>query len=220
LIRDVVRYQPPPIWGVLCIDCWDADGTNNAFYHQVIEKLKAYPIGAVVNCTVDLQIDYQDLSVFNTLKNYLWAADSINTQVNECALLELIKCAGQQKTSKILHDNLFDNTTVHLSSRQTFLHQGHYYWPEVQDWIVVGSAWKYCLHTGPLGIDTLVDIPGHRFHFFPEWSVQDENRLPPTKQDIHDDFFVWAPIENGYRLITRANNHKWVEGKWTESTTI
>ena len=216
-----MRYQPPAVWGVLCIDCWDVDGTNDAFYHQVIGKLEEYPIGAVINCAVDLQIDYQDLSVYNTLKNYLWAADSINTQVNDHALLDLIKCAGKQQINRVLHSKLFDPTTVHLSRKETFLHQGHYYWPEVKDWIIVGSAWKYCLHTGPLGIDTVVDIPGHRFHFFPEWSVQDENRLPPTEQDIHDDFFVWAPIDgNGYRLITRANNHKWVEGKWTESKII
>jgi len=212
LIRDVVRYQAPPTWGVLCIDCWDVNGDNDGFYRAVVNQLKDYNIGAVVNCTVDLRIDYSDLSIHNTLKNYLWAADSINTQVNDHALLDLIRCAGEQKTSRVLHDSIFDHTTVHLSRRETFQHQGHYYWPEVKDWIIVGSAWGYCLHHGPLGIDTLVNINDHRFHLFPDWSVQDENRCTPSVQNIHDDFYVWAPIEGGgYRLITRANNHKWVE---------
>ena len=213
-----MRYQPPAVWGVLCIDCWDVNGANDEFYQKAIERLQDYPVSAVVNCTIDLRIDYQDRSVYNTIKNYLWSADQTNPQINECALLDLVKCAGQQKTSKVLHDTLFNDTAVHLSSKQTFLHQSYLYWPEVKDWIIIGSAWKYCVHTGPLGIDTLVDIPGHRFHFFPDWSVQDENKMSPVEQDIHDDFFVWAPIDgNGYRLITRANNHKWVEGKWTES---
>lgn len=205
---------------MLCIDCWDVDGTNDEFYQRVLQELKQYPIGAVVNSTIDLKIDYQDRSVYNTLRNYLWAADSINTQVNDRALLDLIKSAGTQKTSQVLHDQLFDDTTVHLTSRETFLHQSHYYWPEIKDWIVVGSAWGYCFHRGPMGVNTLVDIPGHRFHFFPEWSVQDEDRKALTLQNIHDDYYVWAPIDNnGYRLITRANNHKWAEAKWTESAT-
>jgi hypothetical protein len=212
LIRDVVRYQPPAVWGVLCIDCWDVNGTNDAFYHRVVEKLEAYPIDAVVNCTVDLQIDYRDISVYNTLKNYLWAADRINSQINEYVLLDLIKCAGHQNTSTVLHNNLFDDTTVHLSRRLTFQHQGHQHWPDVHDWIVIGSAWGKCFHYGPLGVETLVDLSDHRFYFFPEWSVQDEYRQPPTLQNIHDDYYVWAPIDgNGYRLITRANNHKWAE---------
>jgi hypothetical protein len=215
-----VRYQPPPVWGVLCIDCWEADGTNDEFYRRVLQELRQYPIGAVVNSTIDLRIDYQDRSVYNTFRNYLWAADSINTQVNDRALLDLARCAGHQQTNHVLHDQLFDDTTVHLTSRETFLHQAHYYWPEIKDWIVVGSAWGYCLHTGPMGVNTLVDIPGHRFHFFADWSVQDEDRNPPTLQNIHDDYYVWAPIDgDGYRLITRANNHKWAEGKWTESAT-
>lgn len=185
-----------------------------------MQELKQYPIGAVVNCTIDLQIDYQDQSVYNTLRKYLWEPDTINPQINNRALLDLIKSAGQQQTNHVLHDQLFNDTTVHLSSRETFLHQGHYCWPQVQDWIIVGSAWGYCVHAGPMGVNTLVDIPGHRFHFFPDWSVQDENKNSPTLQHIHDDYYVWAPIDgNGYRLITRANNHKWAEGKWTESTT-
>lgn len=218
MIRDVVRYQPPSVWGVLCIDCWNVDGTNDEFYQRVVNELKNYPISAVVNCTIDLKIDYQDRSVHNTLRNYLWAADSINTQVNDRALLDLIRSAGQQQTSHVLHDQLFDDTTVHLSSRETFLHQGHYYWPEVQDWIIVGSAWKYCLHIGPLGIDKLLDIPGHRFHIFPEWSIQMEDRSSVALQQLHDDFVVWAPIDNdGYRLITRCSDEK-RDYKWIDKT--
>lgn len=192
------------------MDCWHDNGSNDDFYRSVITELQQYPVAAVVNCAVDLQINYQDRSVHNTLRNYLWAADSINTQINERALLDLMQCAGQQQISKILHDQLFDHATVHLSRRETFLHQGHYYWPEITDWILVGSAWGLCLHTGPLGVDTLVDMPGHRFHFFPDWSVQDEHRTAPSMSHIQDDYYVWAPIDHGgYRLITRANNHKW-----------
>lgn len=220
MIRDVVRYKPPSCWGVLCIDIWE-DQANTDFYTNAMDRLSAYNIVGVVNATTDLTLDYNDRSIFNTLKNYHWAGDTINTQINDRVLLDLIKCAGHQRTAKVIHDHLFDGNTVHLSSKETFIHHGHYYWPEIKDWIILGSAWKYCLHRGPLGIDKLVDIPGHQFHIFPEWSIQDQHKLPPTTQNIHDDFFVWSTIDDGgFRLITRANNHKWVEEQWNSSQTI
>ena len=213
MIRDVVRYKAPPVWGVLCIDVWQ-DDTNEAFYQNALTQLAQYPIAGIVNCTTDIVIDYSDKSIYNTLKNYHWAADSINSQVNDNALFDLIKNAGECQTTKLIHDKLFDQQTVHLSRRETFIHQGHYYWPEVQDWIILGSAWGKCVHYGPLGVDTLVEIPNHRFHIFPDWSIQTEDKQPPTTQQIHDDFFVWAPIDHGgYRLITRAKNHKWTENQ-------
>ena len=212
MIRDVVRYTAPPQWGVLCIDIWQDNDNNNEFYKNALAQLSQYSIAGVVNCTTDLVIDYADKSVYNTLKNYHWAANTISSQVNDNVMLDLIKSAGSCCTNQLVHEKLFDHTTVHLSRRETFIHQGHYYWPEIQDWIILGSAWGKCVHYGPLGVDKLVEIPNHRFHIFPDWSIQTEDKRPPTTQEIHDDFFVWAPIDNGgYRLITRAKNHKWTE---------
>jgi hypothetical protein len=212
VIRDVVRYKAPEKWGLLCIDIWDVNGSNDEFYSQALDKLSAYNISAVVNCTMDLELGYSDISVYNTLKKYHWTPVVPESQMNNVVLLDLIKSAGTQQTSKIIHDNLFDNNTVHLSNRSTFMHHSNYVTPDVQDWIVLGSAWKVCLHIGPLGVNTLVDIPAHKFYIFPEWSIQNENRTVVNQQQIHDDFLVWAPIlEDGYRLITRAANHKWAE---------
>lgn len=216
MIRDVVRYQPPQHWGVLFIDCWDADGQNDAFYQTVVDQLQHFSVSATVCCTVDLKIDYSDVSVYNTLNRYLWNTDSVSQHVDRNVLLDLVSSAGKQETSRILRNNIFNNDTVCLYRRETFNHHAQYHCRDVKDWIVVGSAWKMCVHNGPLGIDRLVDIGDHKFHIFPEWSIQTENREPPTQQDIHDDFYVWAPIaDGGYRLITRAQNHKWFENKTT-----
>ena len=213
MIRDVVRYTPPRHWGVLFIDCWEVGGRNDHFYHQVIAKLKNFSISSTVCCTVDLKIDYQDVSVYNTLQRYLWAPSNINEQINQRVLQDLIMAAGQQQTSGVLRNNFFNNDTVCLYKRETFNHHAQYHCEGIKDWIIVGSAWKMCVHHGPLGIDRLVDIGDHKFHIFPEWSIQTEHGLPPTLQDIHDDFYVWAPIDDGgYRLITRAHNHKWFDG--------
>lgn len=212
MIRDVVRYRAPEQWGLLCIDIWDVDGSNDEFYQRAVEQLKQYNITAVINCTLDLEISYQDVSIYNTLKQYHWHPAQPGSQINNVVLLDLIRAAGTQRTSRIVHDALFDQHTVHLSSRSALTHHLNYHTPEVQDWIILGSAWKVCIHIGPLGVNTLVDIPSSKFYIFPEWSVQTENRTRVTEQQIHDDFLVWAPIDNnGYRLITRAANHKWAE---------
>jgi hypothetical protein len=212
VIRDVVRFRAPEKWGLLCIDIWDVNGTNDVFYQQALDQLSEYNISAVVNCTMDIELSYSDISIYNTLKKYHWAPTVPDSQMNNVVLLDLVKAAGTQRTSKVIHDNLFDANTVHLSSRSTFMHHANYTLPDVQDWIVLGSAWKFCLHIGPMGVNTLVDIPAHKFYIFPEWSIQNENRTTINQQQIHDDFLVWAPVDaGGYRLITRAANHKWAE---------
>ncbi len=165
---------------------------------------------------MDLRLDYQDKSVYNTLKQYLWTDGGIVEEQKSRVLSELIHSAGHQETSHVLHEKLFDSNTVHLSSRFTFLEHCHKFFPTVKDWIMLGSAWGMCFHRGPMGVDTVVDVGDMKFHMFPEWSVQTETGSPPTLQQLHDDFYVWAPIDNGgYRLITRAQNHKWFENKTT-----
>ena len=212
MIRDVVRYKAPAIWGVLCIDIWE-DPSNVLFYQNALSKLSKYSIGAIVNCTVDLKIDYDDVSVYNTLEQYHWNKKlDTNDQIADNILLDLVKSSGARKTSQDIHDQLFNRQTVHLSRKDTFNYHSQKHDPNIQDWIVIGSAWNKCLHYGPLGVDKLVDMINHKFHIFPEWSIQTENQENPSTQQLHDDFFVWAPIDNGgYRLITRAKNHKWIE---------
>lgn len=213
MIRDVVRYQAPPIWGVLCIDVWQVPG-NDDFYRTALDHLSKYPIGGVVNCTIDLTIDYADKSVYNTFKHYQWEKQSQDNRINDKVLLDLVKASGTSTTNRLIHNELFSDTTVHLSQRETFSHHTLTQWPEITDWIVLGSAWGKCLHYGPLGVDKLVDIPNHKFYIFPEWSVQTEDQTAPDMQQLHDDYFVWAPIaDGGYRLITRANNEKWISNK-------
>ena len=213
MIRDVVRYQAPPTWGVLCIDVWHVE-SNESFYQHALTQLSKYPISGVISCTVDLQVDYSDVTVYNTLNHYLWNKQSPDDRINDRVLLDLIRLAGNQKTSQTLQDRLFDSKTVSVSQRETFNHHVMTHWPEIQDWIVLGSAWGKCLHYGPLGVDKLVDISSHKFYMFPEWSVQNEDYSAPELQQIHDDYFVWAPVaDGGYRLITRANNEKWISNK-------
>ena len=212
MIRDVVRYTPPQQWGVLCIDVWDDDGAHDQFYQTALDHLRDYQIDLVVNCSMSVEVSYQDRSIYNTLDRYLWNPENTNPQINSKILNNMIHAAGSGKSSRLLNERLFQETTVHVSDRETFLHNALVTADHVRDWIILGAAWNICVHRGPLGIETLVDMSTHKFYIFPEWSIQTEQRQPPTQQHLHDDWFVWAPIpNNGYRLITRANNSKWTE---------
>ena len=57
--------KAPNVWGLLCIDCWDVPA-NRLFYERAVDQLELFHIGAVVNCCTNIQLDYQDKSVYNT----------------------------------------------------------------------------------------------------------------------------------------------------------
>ena len=196
-------HKAPDVWGLLCIDCWDVPA-NRPFYERAVEQLELFNIGAVVNCCNNLQLDYQDKSVYNTLNQYLW------TNQDQKVLYDLINCAGHEKTDQHLHDKIFTESTVYLSSVDTFRNHVQKHWPTVQDWIILGSAWGMCITFGPLGIDKLVNaIPELKFNVFPEWSIQDENAEYINEQTLQDDFNVWnqyPAVPGCYRWIRKVKN--------------
>lgn len=209
MIKNVVRYQDPTQWGVLCVDVWNVNGKNDDFYQRAVNELKNFNVKCVVNCTTDIKIDYSDLSVFNTFKNYQWQPLFNFNEANQRVMLDLIKSSGKQESSNILKTQLFGDHTIHLSNPITFTHHVDLFYPEVKNWIVLGGSWKIHLHYGPLGFDKLLGIPSASFNIFPEWSIQKEDRTNPTIDDLEDDQFVWGEIPNkGYRLVTQ------VGGKW------
>lgn len=211
MIKNVVRYTPPTTWGVLCIDVWDNNGANDDFYHGVVDNLSKYNIGAVVNCSVSQTLDYSNRSVVNTLRKYVWDR---NSHIPEDVKLEvrdnLVVNSGEQPISKVLNDNLFNEHTVSLNTSRTFNYHIQSYHPGVFDWIIVGGAWNICLHAGPLGIGRILNsLPAYKFNIFPSWGIQDDDYSPVTEQQVEDDEYVWAPIDNGgYRLVTVMG------GKW------
>lgn len=211
MIKGVIRYTPPKTWGVLCIDVWDNHGVDNKFYQGIINNLKKFNISTVVNCSVSQTLDYSNRSVVNTLRKYVWdnnpnIPNDIKLEIRD----NLVVNSGEQKISKVLNDNLFDNNTVSLNTSRTFDYHVQSYHPDVFDWIIIGGAWNICLHAGPLGIGRILNsLPAYKFNIFPSWGIRNENRSPVTEQQVKDDNYVWAPIDDGgYRLVTV------VGGKW------
>lgn len=209
MIKNVVRYQDTNNWGVLCIDVWDSDGGNDIFYQRVVDELKNFNIGCIVNCTSSIKIDYSDPSVFNTFKKYQWSPLTSSAETNQKIMFNLLQSSGLKQSSNILKEQLFNKDTVHLSDVLTFRTHVDLFYPDVRHWIVIGNSWGESMHYGSLGFEKLLDIPTSAFHVFPQWGVQKSNKVAPTVDDLEDDTLVWADIPNdGYRLVTK------IGGKW------
>lgn len=210
MIKDVVRFYPPDVWGVLCLDVWHNDGADDRFYLGVVDHLKEYNIGAIVNCTSDVKIDYNDISIYNTLKKYAWShTDHNNELAHNQILLELVKASGTKKISGILNKELFNQHAFFLNSRDAFNYHVQNFYSNVTNWIIVSTTWNHGMHKGPLGVDQQLKLPLHNFNMFPQWSVQTDSNIVLTTEQIEEDAYVWASIDNkGYRLVTQ------VGGKW------
>lgn len=216
MIRDLIvvdRLVPPAVWGILCIDIWDDNGSNDRFYQRAIAKLSQYNIGLVVNCTNSLKIDYNDKSVYNTFKKYVWnlnLEDPTNGDVYQQVQRDMLKFSGERPVSRVLNEKLFNDHSIFLNNKDTFLYHTAKYYPEITDWIMLGSAWKICLHNSPLGVGHILPLIMHKFHIFPDWSIQNEDLTPVSVHQVDDDEFVWSSVGNGgYRLVTKMG------GTWT-----
>jgi hypothetical protein len=209
-----------PFWGLLFIDCYQANGAMNEFYLRVVRNLVNFPISVSINCSNNIFLDSNEKSIKNTIKHYRYDQRAQDDIIRRRVLSDIVMYSGSQPMSNMLEESVFDSNTVFLSNRETFHHHVTNYYPDVKDWIVIGAAWNICLHNSPLGFNTLVDLSEYRFHVFPEWSIVRENNSAVAIEDLENDqAFVWAKVgkkfpetqQGGYQLITRATNNVWFQ---------
>lgn len=210
MIKNVVRPQTPSNWGVLCIDTWECNGEWDDLYSKAVDKLSQYNIKVTINASKSMRIDYNDISVFNALKFYVWEADQTYYETNRCVKNEILDYSGFNTTNKIIKDKLFDKNTICLNNINAFTNYVDRFFPMVKDWIVLGQSWGVCLHNNPVSFKSLLSMAGHNFNIFPEWSVFNTDQTPVTIQQVDDDNYVWAEIpDNGFRLVTIVDGIKW-----------
>lgn len=210
MIRNVVRPQNPTHWGVLCIDVWECHGEWDNPYSAAVKELAQYNVEVTINASKAMKIDYDDISVFNALKYYLWEADQTYYEVNQCVKNEILEYSGFNTTNKIIKDKLFDKNTICLNNTRTIANYVDRFFPMVKDWIILGQSWDICLHNNPVSFKSLLSMAGHNFNIFPDWSVFNSDQTKVTRQQVEDDNYVWAEVpNNGFRLVTMIDGIKW-----------
>lgn len=218
MIVKLPDLQTPVIDGLIMIDCWqpsiDQHKTYTDFYISLLAKLLPFDFKCVVNAAYNIALNTQDPSIHNVFERYYWPNSS---QQNLNLVNNLVRnCAGKNQTSIICSHALMQNkNSVMLLEFEDFI----YHWQNVLDckvnnWLVVGQAWKNCVHGRQIGLDSMYRDNQHQelnFYALPNGFRTNSGSLT-THEDFSRDDLPWASVENlGYKLVTRNNGH------WTQS---
>jgi hypothetical protein len=217
----IVKYTNetvPVIDGLIMIDCWnprcDQKKDYKNFYVPLLSKLINFDLKCIVNAAYNVTLNTNDLSIRNAFQTYYWPqSQSQNTNIVQ----NLIRhCAGSNRTIPLFEETLLDNAdSIMLLEFDDFV----YHWQNaldcrVNNWLVVGQTWKICVHSRPIGLDTMYRNNAYRnlnFYALTDGFKTDDGTVT-THTNFQQDNLPWAHIENfGYKLITRSSKH------WTQS---
>jgi len=217
----IVKYTnetQPVIDGLIMIDCWnpsrDQKKDYNNFYIALLSKLIEFDFKCIVNVAYNVTLTTEDPSIRNAFRNYYWP-ESQDQNVN--IVQNIVKhCGGSNRTSSLFQEALLDNeNSIMLLEFDDFVH----HWQnrlhcKVNNWLVVGQAWKNCVHRRPIGLNNMYRNNTHRdLNFYAiDGGFKTDNGTTTSYENFQQDNLPWSHIENfGYRLITTANKH------WTQS---
>lgn len=217
----IVKYTKeiqPVIDGLIMIDCWqpsrDQQKNYNNFYVSLLSKLIHFDFKCIVNAAYNVDLTTQDISIRNTLQTYYWQESKIQ---NVNIVQNLVKhCGGSNKTSVLFEETLMRTApSIMLLEFDDFVH----HWQTVLDcqinnWLVVGQAWKNCVHRRQIGLENMYRNNTHRdLNFYAiDVGFKTDNGTTTSYEHFQQDSLPWAHIENfGYKLITRASD------LWTSS---
>lgn len=217
----IVKYTHeavPVIDGLIMIDCWrpspEQQKNYNDFYIPLLAKLMHFDFKCIVNAAYNVTLSTEDISIRNAFQNYYWP-ESKRPNVN--IVQNLIKyCSGANHTSALFQETLLNNNdSIMLLDFDDFV----YHWQskldcKVNNWLVVGQAWKNCVHNRPIGLDVFyrnTEYPQLNFYAI-DTGFNTDSGTVTTYKNFQQDNLPWACIENfGYKLITRASDY------WTPS---
>jgi|688.fasta_scaffold145696_2 hypothetical protein len=217
----IVKYTNetvPVIDGLIMIDCWNPSNQQrseyNNFYVPLLSQLVRFDFKCIVNAAYNVDLTTQDISIRNTLQTYYWPESKIQ---NSNVIQNLVKnCGASNKTSVLFEEVLMHHApSVMLLEFDDFIH----HWQTVLDcqvnnWLVVGQAWKNCVHGRQIGLDNMYRNNQHQdlnFYALCNGFKTDEGTVT-THKNFQQDNLPWTPVKDfGYKLVTRSSGH------WTQS---
>lgn len=219
LAPDTTATTQPHIHGLILIDCWEPDRIESKyklydFYHKLLCNLSRFNFECVVNHASELNPNYKDASVLNTVKKYSWQnklviLDNTQKRHEDQIIVHMIQNSGLRSVPVELQENLLKRfNSVVLHNTQDFVyHVKQTFDQSPTNWLVAGQTWGLCTHTNGLGLQQLAQISTEKqINFYAtNWSFCKIDATPLTRDDFDQDLFHWQEIQDwGYRL--ESNN--------------
>lgn len=150
------------ISGLITIDLWES-GPNgeifaseqNQWLDELSNKLAQHAWDSIINSSYHTKIDYDDPSIYNTLRCYNWS------NYDPVVMTELIKQCNNYIMSKHIIQRVFAKQAFQafaLYSIDSFLKHCTTMVPTVKSWLVVGQSWGVCTHWRSIGLISLCKI--------------------------------------------------------------
>lgn len=160
---DSIRSQN--ITGLICIDLWEDDPYNkhviwkNEKYldwsTHLVEALFEHEWHSIINACYGIEINYDDVSVFNTLLEYNWKHH--DSQIMDEFIKNTHTLIPPKKLKELFRHVQLDRSFL-LYTVESFLKHKAKFCPEVNNWLIVGAAWHLCVHYRDLGLINLNKI--------------------------------------------------------------
>jgi hypothetical protein len=179
------------IKGLLCIDLWEDDNLEE-FYKTLETNVNYDQFDSIVVANYEMALDSKDLSQYNTVEVYSWET------FTPSVLLPIMKETRFRQASKYIKKHFKSHSFILLDT-DSFQHHVTTFVPHIKDWFVMGGGWQSCLHSRPVGLRNLLDVP-YNFYITP-WSVYTQSQQSCSITELKTDKLNWIDQSNNlYRL--------------------
>ena len=226
--------QVPELQGLILIDCWEPTIQKsehvNQFYQNIIDRTHQHNFVCVVNSANNVLIDMADLSMANLFhfhcNNQILSLPEHLQQRHNQVVANSSRWAHQIRhpersshstTSQLLHDHFFnDRRGVYLMRPLDIMfHNQIVLGGQVQNWLVAGKSWQFCMHKNDVGVDNLSEIAA-RFNvnfYATDFSLlKGDNQTTAKYEDFENDTLEWKQVENfGYQLMPTPAQSRYAE---------
>lgn len=176
------------IQGVICIDLWDKHPdwsdkgnygiglpSNEYLFSPRYKQWLAFMSGLlpraqfqhIINSPFRSMLDVEnDRSLYNTFRHYLWHQRNNPSILGKEILDSLVVDAHYHRMSSIMLSNVMNNEhSFSLRTAETFAKHVEELNLDIKNWLVVGQAWRMCVHNRPIGLHKLIEhIPEFNFY--------------------------------------------------------
>jgi len=183
---------------LITIDLWESgpngeifSSEQNQWLDELSNKLAQRNWNSIINSSYGTKIDYDDLSIYNTLLHYNWS------NYDPVVMSELTKHCNNYVMSKYIIQRVFSKQAFALYSINSFLKHCTTRVPHVKSWLVVGQSWRICTHWRSIGLVNLCKIAEqHGFSIYgTPWGFLNVDQKTCVAYDfLNDKDIAWTQV--------------------------